>query len=84
MRIYSQDMGMKYDIEKCTILIIKKWQRQMTEGIELPNEENISTLGEKKTYKLLGIFKADTNKHAERKEKNEEKKRIHQENEKTN
>ena len=34
----------------------------MTEGIELPNQEKIRTLGEKETYKYLGILKADTQK----------------------
>ena len=31
----------------------------MTEGIELRNQEKIRTLGEKKTYKYLGILKTD-------------------------
>ena len=41
----------------------------MTEGIELPNQEKIRTLGEKETYKYLEILKADTIKQAEIKEK---------------
>ena len=32
----------------------------MTEGIEIPNQEKIRTLGEKKIYKYLGILEADT------------------------
>ena len=32
----------------------------MTEGIELPNQENIWTLRERETYKYLGLLEADT------------------------
>ena len=38
------------------------------EGIELPNQEKIRTLGEIETYKYLKILKADTIKHAEMKD----------------
>ena len=38
---------------------------QMTEGIEGPNQEKLWTLGEKETYKYLGILRADTIKQAE-------------------
>ena len=26
MRIYSQDIGMEFGIEKCAMLVMKKWQ----------------------------------------------------------
>ena len=43
----------------------------MTGGIELPNQQKkISTVGEKETYKYLGILKAETIKQADMKEKN--------------
>ena len=41
----------------------------MTEEIELPNQEQIRMLGEKKTYKCLGILEADAIKQADIKEK---------------
>ena len=50
-------------------MIIKNGKRQMMEGLELPNQEKIKTLGEKETYKYLGILEADTIKQAEIKEK---------------
>ena len=59
---------MEFGIEKCAMLIMKSRKRQMTEGIELANQEKIRTLGEKETYKLLGILEADTIKHEEMKE----------------
>ena len=40
----------------------------MTERIELTNQEKIRTLGEKETYRYLGIFEADIIKQAKMKE----------------
>ena len=54
----------------------------MTQRREILNKEKIKTLGEKETYKYLGIFEADTIKHAEM-EHEHIKKRITQEIEKT-
>ena len=65
---------MEFGKEKCAMLIMKSGKRQMTKEIELQNQEKIRTLGEKETYKYLGILEADTIKHAEMKEKM--KKRI--------
>ena len=67
MRIYSQDIGMVFGIEKCALLIMRMGKRHMTEGIEI--KKKIRILGEKETYKYLGILEADTNKQAEMKEK---------------
>ena len=67
--IYSQDKGMEFVVEKCAMLIMRSGKRQMTEGIELPNQERIRTLGEKETYKYLGILEADTVKSVEMKVK---------------
>ena len=47
LRIYSQDIGMKFGIEKCTTLVMKIGKRHLTDGMELPNEDKIRTLGEK-------------------------------------
>ena len=76
--IYSDDIWMKFGIGKYTVLIIKGGKRQMTKGIELPNQGNIRTLGEKETYKYLGILEADTIKQAEMKEKIKKKKKRKQ------
>ena len=45
-------------------------EKRVSEKIELPNQEKIRTLGEKQTYKYLGILEADTIKQVETKEKN--------------
>ena len=70
VRIYSHDIGMEFSIEKCAMLITKSNKRHKTDGIELPNQEKIRMLGEKETYKYLGILEADTIKQVEIKEKN--------------
>ena len=51
VRIYSQDIGMEFGIGKCAMLVMKSGKRHMTDGIELPNQDRIRTLEEKKTYK---------------------------------
>ena len=38
-RIYRDDIVMVFGGEKCAMLIIKSGKRQMTEGIELQNQE---------------------------------------------
>ena len=37
--IYSQDIGIECDIEKCTMLIMKSEKLHMAEGMEPPNQE---------------------------------------------
>ena len=48
---------------------MKSGKRHRTDGMELPNQEKIKTLGEKETYKYFGILEADTIKYVEMKEK---------------
>ena len=60
---------MEFGIDKCTMLLMKSGKRHLTKGIEQPNQEKISTLGEKETYKYLGILEADTIKQVEMKKK---------------
>ena len=69
VRIYSQDIGMEFGKEKCTIIIMKIGKQHRMEGIELPNQDKIRMLGEKESYKYLGILEADTIKQVGMKEK---------------
>ena len=69
MIIYNQGIGMELVIQKCTVIIMKNGKRQLTERIELPNQDKIRTLGEKEIYKYQRILEADTITHAEMKEK---------------
>ena len=66
--MYSQDIGMEYSREKPAMLIIGSRWRQITEEIELLNQEKIRTLGEKETYKYLGIMEVDIIKQRWKKE----------------
>ena len=67
-RIYSQDIGIEFGIEKCAMLVMKSGKRHRTDGIELPNQDKIRTLGENDAYKYLGILEADTIKQVEMKD----------------
>ena len=51
VRIYSQDIGMEFGIEKFAMLVLKSDKRHMTDGMELPNQYKIRTLGENEIYK---------------------------------
>ena len=44
---------MEFGIEKCAMLEIKSGKRHLTDGMELPNEDKIRTLGEKETIKQV-------------------------------
>ena len=54
MKIYCDDIGMKFGVEKCTKLIMKSGKRQMTEGIELPNQEKNRNIRRKCNLQILG------------------------------
>ena len=69
VRIYSQDIGIEFGIEKFAMLVMKSCKRHSTDGMEISNQEKIRTLGENETYKYLGILKADTIKHVQVKDK---------------
>ena len=69
VRIYSQDIGMEFGIEKCAMHVMKSDKRHLTDGMELPNQDKIGTLAENETYKYLGILDADNIKQPERKNK---------------
>ena len=48
VRIYSQDVGMEFGIEKYAMLIMRSGKQHEMEGIELPNQEKKSELLEKR------------------------------------
>ena len=60
---------MEFGIEKCAMLVMKSGKRHLTDGMELPNQDKIRTLGENETYKYLGILEADNIKQVEMKDK---------------
>ena len=48
---------------------MKNGKRYRSEGMELPHQDKIRTLGENETYKYLGILEADAIKQVEKKDK---------------
>ena len=59
----------EFGIEKSVMWEMKSGKRHMTDGMELPNQDKIRTIREKKTNKYLGIFEADNIKQMEMKDK---------------
>ena len=55
----SKDIGMKFGIDKCAILVMKKWKMVKSEGITLSNVKVIKSLEEGESYKYLGLVEAD-------------------------
>ena len=69
VRIYSEDIGMEFGIEKCVMLVMKSGKRHLTDGIELRNQDKIWTPTENETYKYLCILETGTIKQVEMKNK---------------
>ncbi len=69
VKIYSRDIGRKISIEKCAMLVMKSGKLQLTDEMELPNQDKIKTLAENETYKYLGILEADAIKQVEMNDK---------------
>ena len=55
MRIYDQDIWMKFGNEKWA-MTMKKEKRETMDRKELPSQESIRTLGEKENYKYFEIL----------------------------
>ena len=66
MRIYSQDIGMEFGRERCSMPVMKSGKRHLTDGMELPNQNRIER---SKTYKYWDILEADSIKQLEMKKK---------------
>ena len=59
VRVFSEDIGMEFGIEKCAMLVMEKGKIVKSVGIELPDGKVIKLLQEGKSYKYLGILEAD-------------------------
>ena len=51
-KIYSQDRGMEFGIEKYTMFVKKSGNRHMTDRMELPNNEKLERSEKKKPTKF--------------------------------
>ena len=59
VRVFSEDIGMEFGMEKCAMLVMEKGKILKSVGIELPGGKVIKSLQEGKSYKYLGILEAD-------------------------
>ena len=69
VRIVSKDIGMKFGIEKCDVLVLKRGRLAQSEGIRLPDETTIRAMREREGYKYLGVFEEDGMLHGTMKKK---------------
>ena len=67
-RIVSGDIRMEFGIEKCALVNIQRGKVTRTEGIQLPDGNNIKDIDET-GCKYLGIIESEEIKHQEMKEK---------------
>ena len=58
VRVFSEDVGMEFGIERCAMLVMEKGKIVKSVGIELPNGEVIKTLQESENYKYSEILEA--------------------------
>ena len=56
VRVFSEDIGIQFGIEKCPMLVMDKGKIVKSVGIELPHGKVIKSLHEGESYKYLGIF----------------------------
>ena len=69
VRVVSEDAGMKFGIEKCAMLVLKRGNIIKSDGIALPDDTVIKAMNEGDSYKYLGIMEADQILRKEMKEK---------------
>ena len=69
VKSFSDDIGMKFGLEKCAKATFIKGKLTNTTSIELENDTTIRELEQEEVYKYLGINESNGIKHATMKEK---------------
>ena len=59
VRIFSEDIGMQFGIDKRAMLVMKKGQINNSDGIQLYNDKVIMSLEDEVSYKYFGVLEAD-------------------------
>ena len=67
VRIFSEDIKMKFGLPKCGVLIMERGKVVKSEGISMPDGKMMKNIVEGE-YKYLGILEADSVKHEEMKD----------------
>ena len=52
-KIFSENIGMEFGLDKCAILIMKKGKTVEAEGVKFPDERKIRSLKEDESYIYL-------------------------------
>lgn len=68
VRIFTSDIQMKFGLQKCATVVLRRGKKIEDEGISMPDGQLIEDLGAE-SYKYLGILEADRMKMEEMKEK---------------
>jgi hypothetical protein len=68
VRIFTNDIQMKFGLQKCATLVMKRGKKIEDEGIRMPDGQLIKDLGEE-PYKYLAILEADKMKMEDMKQK---------------
>ena len=68
MKIFSDDVGMVFGLDKCAALVLKMGKMFRTEGIELPDGKRMREITLYR-YKYLGVLQLDSIMNKEMKEK---------------
>ena len=78
VRVFSENIGMKFSIEKCSMLVMKRGKKVKSNGIKLLDDTVMKALRDEEGYKYLGILQADDLQKKEMKIKvfNEYKRRV--------
>ena len=64
VRVFSQDIGMEFGLEKCAIVLMKRGRLEETSDMMLPNGGEIKAMGTDSQYRYLGVLEADTIRNA--------------------
>ena len=67
VRIFSDDIGMQFGLEKCASMTMKRGKRVHSDGIALPDGAQLRALGEEESYRYLGVLESDHVLHKESK-----------------
>ena len=59
VRVFSEDIGMEFGIEKCVMLVMEKRKIVKSVVIELPDGKVIKSIQDGESYKYLGILEVD-------------------------
>ena len=68
VRIFSDDIGTEFGLDKCAVIIIKRGKQIEADGVRLPDEKKIRSLKEDESYKYLGVLEVDDLKQSGMKE----------------